>query len=203
MLVFFVLLDVSASIVHAFRLSFIRIPIVLVAVIAGVSAQLFVALMFLFYGSKVLKFLRRDADLRGTHAQTQRHSNRLRKMTKRIIGSGIGMLVFIASAVGAGTNVFNTPYGFFVCISGLYLGMHGISRCVCRTYYTFLEQLTQDLCMCECVYLYVVLERCAHILSASISRISGFVVCRYANYQYHADICIRESVAFEIGCCPC
>jgi len=120
-LVLFILLELFGSIVHAFRLTFIRISIVFAVSTAGVCAQLLVALLFLYYGSKVLKFLRMDVELIATN--TDMHRSRLRRMTNRIIVSGIGMIVFIVSAAFGGTSLFNTPYGYFSIFAGAYLGL--------------------------------------------------------------------------------
>jgi len=119
-LVLLVVVELFASIVHAFWLSFIRIPIIFATSMAAVCLQLFVALLFLCY-SKVLKLLRLDVKLIATNKQI--HRNRVRKMTKRIFGSGIGMMILIICAAFAGTTLFNTPYGYLFIFAGIYMGL--------------------------------------------------------------------------------
>jgi len=50
------------------------------------------------------------------------HQNRLKRMTKRIIISGIGMIVTLISTAFVGTNLYNRPYGRFVIWVCFYMG---------------------------------------------------------------------------------
>jgi len=117
----FIALELFASIVSAFYSELIDINIDAAAGIAGMLIQLIVGFVFLVYGSKILRIIRKGATL--MKHQTVVNNTRLRRMTKRIMGSGVGMLIFVVCAALLGSPIFFTPYGFFFSITGLYFGL--------------------------------------------------------------------------------
>ena len=119
-LAMFILLELFSSIVHGFRLTFIRIPIILATALLGVCAQLVVAVLFFIYGFKVLKVLRRGIAISN---EAQKRTAQMRRMTKRILGSGVGMIIVVISATLFGTPIFFTPYGRFLCYVSVYIGL--------------------------------------------------------------------------------
>jgi len=122
-LVVFVLLEQFASILHAFRLRFIRVPLVTFVALLGMCAQLFVALVFFVFGSRVLKILQRGISMVANVGEAIKQKSKLRKMTKRIIGSGVGMLIFVFAAAVAGSSIFDAPYGQFFSYAAAYTGL--------------------------------------------------------------------------------
>jgi len=121
-LVLLILLELFASIVHAFRLV-VQIPIVVVISVLGPVAQLIVAFLFLIYGSKVLRILAKSV---GTMAHRHLASKRkveLKRMTRRIFGSGVGMILFAVCSGLFGTPVVRSPYGSIFAYVGFYLGL--------------------------------------------------------------------------------
>jgi len=123
MLVLLILLELFASIVHAFRLPNIRIPIILAISLVGVCAQLVVALLFLITGFKVLRMLAYGLQMVGPSKDREIRLSRLRRMTNRIMGSGVGMIVFVVSAAFAGTSLIFRRAGYFLILFGIYMGL--------------------------------------------------------------------------------
>jgi len=121
-LVLFILLELFSSIVHAFLLP-LRIRIVLATALLGICAQLLVAVLFLVYGVKVLRALSPNWGVVVNVTNSLVRARRLRRMTKRIVGSAVGMIIFVAASIPGGTRTFFTPYGFVLSLWGVYLGV--------------------------------------------------------------------------------
>jgi len=119
LLVLFILLELLSSMVHAFKPTFIRIPIILFTTLMGVGMQVVVALLFLVHGYRVLRIITRGSVLLRTN---KRRASQLRKMTLRLVGSGVGMLLFAFCVAYAGSRVFS-PYVYLFSFYGIYLGL--------------------------------------------------------------------------------
>jgi len=121
MLVFFILLELFSSIEHAYLLTFVRIPIILLAVVLGILEQLVVAVLFLVYGVKVLRVLSPNWEV--VMSKSVVRTRHLRRMTKRIVGSAVGMIIFVVGSALTGTRVLFTPYGYLFCFWSIYMGL--------------------------------------------------------------------------------
>jgi len=121
LLVLFILLELFASFTHAFYFMFIRIPIVLVTALLGVCMQVVVALLFLVFGYKVLKTLSQHVGM--ISRSVTRRRTHLRRMTKRILGSGFGMIIFVAASICVGTRLIRSPYSFVLVMFSTYFGL--------------------------------------------------------------------------------
>jgi len=120
-LVLSIMLELFTSIVHAFRLSVVRIPIAEFAAVLGMCSQLVVALFFMTFGAKVIKLLRMGQKMSGNTSFSRRVH--LTRMTKRLIGSGVGMTLFVLSALGTLTPLWFSPNGLFLIFAGMYFAL--------------------------------------------------------------------------------
>jgi len=121
LLVLFILLELLAGIIHAFRIVLIRIPIIVVSALLGMSMTLVVAFLFLGFGYKVLKMLSQDVGM--ISIAVRRRKTSLRRMTRRIVGSGIGMLIFAAASFSVATPLIRTPHGFVLIMFSSFMGL--------------------------------------------------------------------------------
>jgi len=121
LLVLFILLELFASVLSSFMLVFFRIPMIKAGAVLGVCMQLVVAFFFIVFGFKVLKMLSEDLEM--IASDIERRRSRLKKMTRRILGSGIGMIMFASASVCLGTPLIQTPYGFVLLMFFMYSGL--------------------------------------------------------------------------------